>query len=533
MEIKEGHIILMKQEYEQLLQTIATLETTIEVQQETINKHQETINKQQEIINKQQEIINKHQETINKQQGIINKQQETINKQQEIIKKQEAKIRELEFRIKELEGRLHQNSSNSHKPPSSDGLKKVIKNNRVPTNRKSGGQKGHEGKTLKRVENPDKIILHSVKGVCDCGKDLEEAELLRIERRQVFDLPKKLCEVTEHQIEVKRCECGRIHRGECELRGNTQYGDTMKGLVVYLIQQKMSYEQVQQFMEEVMGLPLGGGTIEAANKECYERLEESERQIKEGLLGSKVIHCDETGIRCANKTQWVHVTCNERFTYYFLHPKRGKEAMDEIGILPRYKGNCVHDRWSSYERYECEHSYCNVHLLRELRFVEEEMGRKWAKEMKRVLLLGWYMKKRNWLSGKTIDSLMRRYEKVVEKGIEEERRYDRAIEGIKKRGRKKKGKSVRLLEVFIRDREKVMRFIHNKDTPFDNNIAERDLRMVKLKQKVSGCFRTVQGGNIFCRIRSYISSARKQGYSVLDSIVRALKGEPVTLFQPC
>ena len=498
MEIKEGHIILTKQEYEQLLQTIAALEATIKVQRETINK-----------------------------------QQETINKQQEIIEKQEVRIRELEFRIKELEGRLHQNSSNSHKPPSSDGLKKVIKNNRVPTNRKSGGQKGHEGKTLKMVEHPDKIIFHSVKGICDCGKDLEEAEVLRIERRQVFDLPKKLCEVTEHQIEVKRCECGRIHRGECELRGNTQYGDTMKGLVVYLIQQKMSYEQVQQFMEEVFGLPLGGGTIEAANKECYERLEESERQIKEGLLGSKVIHCDETGIRCANKTQWVHVTCNERFTYYFLHLKRGKEAMDEIGILPRYKGNCVHDRWSSYERYECEHSYCNVHLLRELRFVEEEMGRKWAKEMKRVLLLGWYMKKRNWLSGKAIDSLMRRYEKVVEKGIEEERRYDRAIEGIKKRGRKKKGKSVRLLEVFIRDREKVMRFIHNKDTPFDNNIAERDLRMVKLKQKVSGCFRTGQGGKIFCRIRSYISSVRKQGYSVLDSIVRALKGEPVTLFQPC
>ena len=498
MEIKEGHIILTKQEHEQLLQTIATLEATIKVQQENINK-----------------------------------QQETINKQQEIIGKQEIRIKELEFKIKELEGRLHQNSNNSHKPPSSDGLKKVIKNNRVPTNRKSGGQKGHEGKTLKMVENPDKIILHSVKGVCDCGKDLEEAEVLRIERRQVFDLPKKLCEVTEHQIEVKRCECGRIHRGECELRGNTQYGDTMKGLVVYLIQQKMSYEQVQQFMEEVMGLPLGGGTIESANKECYERLEESERQIKEGLLGSKVIHCDETGIRCANKTQWVHVTCNERFTYYFLHLKRGKEAMDEIGILPRYKGNCVHDRWSSYERYECEHSYCNVHLLRELRFVEEEIGRKWAKEMKRVLLLGWYMKKRNWLSGKAIDSLMRRYEKVVEKGIEEERGYDSAIEGIKKRGRKKKGKSVRLLEVFIRDREKVMRFIHNKDTPFDNNIAERDLRMVKLKQKVSGCFRTVQGGKIFCRIRSYISSVRKQGYSVLDSIVRALKGEPVTLFQPC
>jgi transposase len=477
MEIKEGHIILTKQEYEQLLQTIATLEATIKVQQEDINKQQETINKQQEI---------------------INKQQETINKQQEIIKKQEAKIRELEFRIKELEGRLHQNSSNSHKPPSSDGLKKVIKNNRVPTNRKSGGQKGHEGKTLKMVEHPDKIIFHSVKGVCDCGKDLEEAEMLRIERRQVFDLPKKLYEVTEHQIEVKRCACGRIHRGECELGGNTQYGDTMKGLVVYLIQQgQQSYERVQQLMEDVFGLPLGGGTIESANKECYERLEESERQIKEGLLGSKVIHCDETGIRCANKTQWIHVTCNERFTYYFLHPKRGKEAMDEIGILPRYKGNCVHDRWSSYERYECIHSYCNVHLLRELRFVEEEMERRWAEEMKRVLLLGWYVKKRNWLSGKAIDSLMRRYEKVVEKGIEEERRYDRAIEGIKKRGRKKKGKSVRLLEVFIRDREKVMRFIHNKDTPFDNNIAERDLRMVKLKQKVSGCFRTVQGGRYF------------------------------------
>ena len=443
-------------------------------------------------------------------------------------------IEELTSKVKELEERLNKNSRNSHKPPSSDGLRKPVKNNREPSGKKPGAQKGHEGKTLQMVKNPDKVVEHKVKGKCSCGNNLEDAELLRIDRRQEFELPEKLYEVIEHQIEVRKCACGRIHEAECPVKGNVQYGDRMKAMVVYLNQYSfIPYERLQEYMEDIFGLPLGGGTIEASNEKCYQQLEETEDQIKQGLLSSAVIHSDETGIRCEGKTQWVHTTSNEQFTYYYIHPKRGKEAMDALGILSQYKGICVHDRWASYEQYNnCLHSYCNAHLLRELKFVHEEMSKTWAEQMRQFLVLALDLKKRNGLNADIISLLMSRYDRIIEEATLEENSCLLSSTTIK-RGRKAKSKSLRLLEVFINHREKVLRFVHNKDTPFDNNLAERDLRMIKLKQKISGCFRSRHGAEVFCRIRSYISTVRKQGYGVLNAIEQALSGNPIIVYQPC
>lgn len=480
--------------------------------------------------------ITQLEEANNRLEERNKKLEEANNELKELNKRLEERNKELERRLKELEAQLHQNSRNSHKPPSSDGPRKPIKNNREPSGRKNGAQEGHEGKTLKMVENPDKVIRHRVRGKCSCGKNLEEVEVLRIERRQVFDLPEKLYEVTEHQVEVKRCRCGCIHEAECPVKGRTQYGEKLRALIVYMNQYGLlPYERLQEFGEDIFGLPFGGGTIEASLEECYEALEPTEQQIKERLLNSDVIHYDETGMRCENKTQWIHSTSNEQFTYYHIHSKRGKEAMDAIGILPRFTGISVHDRWASYDKYEnCLHSYCNAHLLRELKFVHEELGKDWAAQMIRFLRLSLYLKKRNWLNPGTISQLMRRYEKITEGGIQEETSLIETDETKDiKRGRKRKSKSWRLLEVFMHHREKVLRFINNKDTPFDNNLAERDLRMVKLKQKISGCFRTHHGAEVFCRIRSYISTIRKQGYNVLDALEQALMGKPILIYKPC
>lgn len=433
----------------------------------------------------------------------------------------------------ELRARLDKNSSNSHKPPSSDGLRKVIKNNREKSGRQAGAQPGHEGKTLELVTEPDKIVRHAIKGHCACGKDLGNIKDKTILRRQVFDLPEKLMEVTEHQVEIVRCSCGRTHRAECEVKATTQYGERLKAFLVYANQyQLLPYDRLQELMQDVFGLPLGSGTIETANQNLYERLSTTEQQITEGLLKSPVIHSDESGIRCEGKTQWMHSVSNERYTYYAIHHKRGNEAMNAINILPQYKGICVHDRWASYDAYSCTHALCNAHLLRELKFAEEESGRAWAGKMRLFLLKALELKKHNGLHTASIQKLLRKYNRLLKAAREEEPpAQTAAFPG--KRGRKAKPQTLRLLDVFAKRKYEVLRFLHNKDTPFDNNQAERDIRMVKLKQKISGCFRSQQGAQVFCRTRSYISTARKQGHHVLEALQCAFSGNPLPLYQPC
>jgi transposase len=439
------------------------------------------------------------------------------------------KVDKLEKRVKELESQLGKNSNNSSKPPSSDGYKKPIKNNREKSDKKQGAQEGHEGTTLQMVKTPDKVIKRKVEGVCDCGKDLKRAAIRKVQSRQVFDLVEKLVEVTEYQVEIRQCSCGMIHEADCGVKGNAQYGERIKALMVYLNQyQYLPFERLQEFSQDCLGLSISDGLLAASNQLCYENLEQTEMDIKQQIIQSEVMHNDETGIRCEKKTQWIHSSSTESHTHYSIQTKRGKEGMDAIGILTGFTGISVHDRWASYDDYDCGHALCNAHILRDLKFLAEENDSKWAEKMIALLVQANEYKKQDMMDEKTIQIIEKQSRKIIKAGLKEEPPPAFATEKIK-RGRKAKTKSLLLLEVFIHRKEQVWAFVNHHAVPFDNNLAERDLRMVKLKHKISGCFRSLNGAQVFCRIRSYISTVRKQGYRILHAIEFALSGNPISL----
>lgn len=434
-------------------------------------------------------------------------------------------------RVKELEGMLHKDSHNSHKPPGSNEFKK-IKNNRIKGEHSQGGQPGNEGATLKMVKHPDKRVRCKVQGKCSCGTSLEDLSATRIEKRQEFDLPPQLIEVTEYEVEVKICSCGLEHYARCPVNAPVQYGKRIQSLAIGLNQyQMLPFERLQEFFRDYFNVSVSDWWLSKTNQVCYENLAPAEEGIKQALILSDVLHSDETGLRSNGKRQWVHVASNTTHTHYDIHCKRGKEAMDEINILPQFTGNSIHDRYASYENYpNCKHSHCNAHHLRDLQYIEEEMGRKWAKRMKRFLIWSNHLKKQNQLEGALVSALSRQYDAILNKAILEEP-AEPAAQSIK-RGRKAKNKSRRLIETMQQKKEQTLRFLYDPKVPFDNNLAERDLRMIKVKQKISGCFRTFKGAQVFCRIRSYISTVKKQGYNVLDAIVLALNKQPYFALAP-
>lgn len=432
-------------------------------------------------------------------------------------------------RIEELELLLKKNSNNSSKPPSSDELKKKIQNNREKSNRKQGAQPGHKGKGLSPMEKVDEQILCPVDPVCPCGEDLSQKETERIEKRQVIDTPGKLIHVKEYLLEVKTCNCGREHIGQCNYTQRVQYGEGIKSLLVYLNQyQLIPTERIQEMMKDLFGLSVSDGLIFSGTKNCFGNLTNTIAYIKQSLTKSKVMHNDETGVRCEGKTQWVHSASNNEFTHFAIHKKRGSEAMDKIDILPQFKGTSVHDRWASYDKYNCTHALCNSHLLRDLKFVYEEMNRSWAKEMIQLLKQGNEKKKASTITSHWITRATNKMDAIIQKALKKEPKEKIRIG---KRGRKPRNKSLRLLHVFRDKKEEILLFLKNKAIPFDNNLAERDLRMIKLKQKISGCFRSKEGAEIFCTIRSYISTIRKQGYLVWEAIKQALTGKTNFIYQ--
>jgi len=424
----------------------------------------------------------------------------------------------LTARVKEMEGMLHKDSHNSNKPPSSDGLKRKVQNNREKSERKVGGQIGHKGKTLEMVKNPDHIIEHKVSHCDHCGMDLSGIETKKMYRGQVHDLPPVKIEVTEHRVEIKQCPaCGKETVAHCEVPPTAQYGKRIKSLAVYLNQYQMiPYERTRELMEDLFGGCPSAEVLQQSNQLCYDNIEHKvEEEIKEAIVQSAVIHNDETGIRCEGKTKWIHVSSTQEQTYFAIDPKRGTEAMDRINILPRFTGKSIHDRWASYECYEqAQHFYCNAHLLRELS-AQEDDGKNWASKMKTILLDAFALSKQEQKEQTQIASIEERYDALVTKAIEEEPLPQKPSH---QRGKVAKSKSLNLLECFRYKKEKVLGFLHHPDVPFDNNLAERDLRMVKLKQKISGCFRTQKGAEVFCRIRSYISTLKKQEKNVWDAL---------------
>jgi len=457
---------------------------------------------------------------------VIVPEEDLLKMQQQIIDLQLNQI-ELQKVIEDLTKKLHKNSGNSHKPPSTDAFKKTIHNNRQKSDKNPGAQPGHKGSTLTMVDNPDKVIQHKVTGTCTCGRSLNRQPVINVQRRQIRDLVEVLIEITEHRNEVKLCLCGQMHYGETPHITPVKYGDRLKALAVYMnTYQLIPFNRTQELFHDCLGVDISDGALQDANETSYNNLEQTEQQIKEHLKAGEVLHNDETGLRCEEALMWAHTGSNEAYTHYALHEKRGAEAIDDIGILPGYLGTSVHDRYSSYNNYQsCRHSFCNAHLLRDLKSLVED-GKIWASEMIALLLKAKELKETVKLTKKIKGTILAEYDEIVRSGL--------AIEPlpeenhIKKRGKKKKPPSLRLLETFSDKKQQVMEFFVNPAVPFDNNLAERDLRMVKLKQKISGCFRTKKGAEIFFRIRSYISTLRKQGYNILDSLQLAIEGTPVS-----
>jgi transposase len=364
----------------------------------------------------------------------------------------------------------------------------------------------------------------------ECGHTLEDVEVKAYEKRQVFDIPPVSLTVTEHRGQIKTCPCcGKLNKAVFpeSVKYPVQYGPNILASAIYCKNyQFIPYERISEFFDDIMGIKICSATIIRAEKECFRNLEEFENMSKEKLITSPVIHCDETGMKVEGKRHWLHVASNDKYTCYLAHRKRGSEAMDAMGILPEFKGIAVHDGWKPYNSYECNHALCNVHLQRELTGIEENYKQQWAKEMNELLT---EMKKYTDeckeqvkdLDFELIKALEKRFDAIIRKGIEENP-PSLNPEKQGKRGKNPKTKARNLLDRFIEYKEKILRFLKDLRVPFENNQAERDIRMMKLQQKISGTFRTTQGAEAFCRIRAYISTIRKNSLPVIEGILAAL-----------
>jgi transposase len=456
------------------------------------------------------------------------------------IESLESQINELNERLQILEARLNQNSRNSSRPPSTDlsGNKKPIsRSRRKKSNKKPGGQEGHSGTTLNMVNDPDEVIEHPLSCCEECGCFLENVEVEAYEIRQIFDIPPVNLIVMEHRSQIKTCpQCGKLNKAVFpeSVKYPVQYGPNILSSAVYLKNyQFIPYDRVCEFFNDIMGIKICSATVIKAEKECFENLGEFEYIIRDKLKASPVVHCDETGMRVEGIRHWLHVVSNNKYTCYLVHSKRGSEAMDFMGILPQYEGIAVHDGFKSYNKYECDHALCNAHLQRELTGIEENYKQQWVKEMNELLT---EMKKYTddckeqiqEYDLEQIKTLEKRFDDIVGRGIEENP-TSLNPEKKGKRGVSPKTKARNLLDRFIEYKEKILRFLTDLRVPFENNQAERDLRMMKLQQKISGTFRTTRGAEAFCRIRAYISTIRKNDLHVLEGIRAALQGIPLTI----
>lgn len=450
----------------------------------------------------------------------------------ERISNLEQTVESQQKRIMVLEEQLKKNSSNSDKPPSSDGLKRKTKSTRPKSSRSSGGQKGHNGNTLKMVDNPDSIELHKVQECSHCHHSLDEAEIIDYKKRQVFDIPPLKLEVSEHQAEVKKCPgCGAINTASfpAEAVQAVQYGHRIKSFSVYLMQyQLLPSQRTAELLEDIFSHPFSEGTLYNWNQSSYHNLEKTEADIIQQLLQSPILHFDETGTFSQNKLKWLHVASNSKLTYYAIHPKRGGKAMDAIKILPQYKGKAVHDFWKSYFKYDCEHYQCNGHLLRELTGISESQNHKWPSQIMELLLAIKKQVEQSSQQENSLDSLsLRQFEKKYDELVSQGLRLNPIQEKSNpKRGRPKQTKATNLLLRMREHRDGILGFMYDFRVPFTNNLAERDLRMVKVKQKISGTFRSHEGAAFFCRIRGFISTVKKNNLNVLDSISRTFLGSP-------
>jgi transposase len=439
-----------------------------------------------------------------------------------------ARINALEARIEVLENQKNKDSKNSSKPPSGDGFAKRTKSLRTKSGRKSGGQKDHPGSTLEWCEEVDEVFVHPVIDCSSCGTSLEFVEVLNLRCSQVQELPPIKLVVHEHQSEEKCCpNCGVLNQGKLPASVNSlvQYGPGLKGLMVYLMEgQLLPSERTKEILKEVIGCEISEATLYNTRLRCYEELAAVEAYIKSGIQVAPVVHFDETGLRVKSKLMWLHVACNGWLTAYFIDPKRGQLAMDAIDILPNFEGVSVHDGLASYGKYDSTHALCNAHHLRELRFIVERYEQDWADDMMTLLVEIKTNIAIAQAAGETtltltqIADFERRYQEIIEAGLIANPPPPIDPDLPTPKGRRKQTPPKNLLDRLQLHQSAVLLFMHDWRVPFDNNQAERDLRMMKLKQKISGTFRSFEGAQQFCRIRGYISTLRKQGIQVLDAL---------------
>lgn len=455
----------------------------------------------------------------------------------ELVSALVSRLAAVESRLEKLENQQRKNSRNSSKPPSGDGFGKRTRSLRKKSERKSGGQRGHQGATLEWCEQIDEVVTHAVNDCHRCGASLASVSALEHERRQVHELPPLRLQIVEHQVEVKCCPiCTAMSRGTfpADVTVPVQYGSGLRGLMVYLMNaQLLPSDRTREVLSEVFDCEVSEGTLYNARAQCFEQLEPIEQQIKQRLSSAAVLHCDETGLRVNRKLWWLHVASTSELTYYFVHPKRGQVAINEMAVLPTFGGVSVHDGWASYFKYSCTHALCNAHHLRELRFIAERYEQPWATAMTRVLATIKAQVDRAKAAGQTaLDKVQRLgfkvlYQALLANGFEANPPPTVVADAPKKRGRAKQSPPKNLLDRLSLRETAVLAFMDDFRVPFDNNQAERDIRMMKLKQKISGCFRSANGARQFCRIRGYISTLRKQSLSVLDALKHTFIGKPI------
>ena len=407
-----------------------------------------------------------------------------------------------------LVNRLNLNSTNSSKPPSSDPNRK--KEPKTKTGKKPGGQEGHVGKTLIKVDDPDKIEVIKV----DRSK-LPPARYREIgfDTRQVFDIDISRV-VTEYRAQILEDNKGNRFVASFPegVTKAVQYGTGFKAHSVYMSQfQLVPYNRIQDYFDDQLNIPVSEGSIFNFNQEAFQLLAAFEDRVKNELVASDVVHADETGINIGGKGHWLHCVSNDAWTFYYPHAKRGTDAMNEMGVLPRFKGILCHDHWKPYYKIDCTHALCNAHHLRELTRAWEQDGQQWAQNMKNLLeTINHNVNNAGGaLDAQESQKYRLKYRDLI-KQAEIECPEPVRPDTKRKRGRLKRSKSRNLLER-LRDYEQdTLRFMDDQHVPFSNNLGENDIRMTKVQQKISGCFRSMDGAHMFCRIRSYLSSCRKQ-----------------------
>jgi transposase len=459
-------------------------------------------------------------------QNRIAELEQIIIRQSELIEQQAETIVLLNARISDLERRLNKNSTNSSKPPSSDGLAKA---NRAESLRKkgkmkSGGQPGHKGDTLKQIQSPDIIKNHVLLECTHCHISLSAQSTINVVKRQVFDIPQPSIIVTEHHAETKYCiHCNKNVTATFPggVNSPVQYGDNIRSFSVYLNQQNFIPEdRLQQLFYDMYGIKIATATLSSYNKTAFDALSEFEQSTLSLIKNASVKNLDETGFRICGKTNWMHVACTDKATYYHASPRR-KSLIDGL------TGTVVHDHWKPYFLLpDVSHALCNQHHLRELNALIEHEKETWATTMKRVLQVSLRVRHHygeEEIPATRLGRLELLYDKVVCSGLE----YHESLPMLPRksnRGSVPKRTGHNLLSRFKNYKADILRFLFDPKIPFTNNDAERDIRMVKCKQKISGGFRTMSGANQFARIRGFISTSRKQGWNIMDSIKLIFSG---------